>query len=222
MGMKNSQFSPFFQVKWPGKEIDMSRKLMLLATIPLLLASPALAQSTDQAPAAAPGVETPPPPAASDVPTYEGTDSTAPMDSTAPLDTATPAVPVSGDVQILTEESDDQILVDRIVGMDVVDAAGNKIGTVDNIVLDKSGKLTGLVLSAGEILGMGGKTVAISWQDVAAVENAEAITVNLTEEQLAAAPEFRTKEEQLEEEMRNTPPTPDQMTPAEPAPSGTQ
>ena len=199
----------------------MSRKLMLLATIPLLLASPALAQSTDQAPAAAPGVETPPPPAASDMPAPEGTD-TAPMDSTAPLDTAAPAVPASGDVQILTEESDDQILVDQIVGMDVVDATGNKIGTVDNVVLDKSGKLTGLVLSAGEILGMGGKTVAISWQDVAAVENAESITVNLTEEQLAAAPEFRTKEELLEEEMRNTPPTPDQMNPAAPAPSGTQ
>jgi sporulation protein YlmC with PRC-barrel domain len=210
----------------------MSRKLMLLAAIPLLFAGPALAQSTDQAPAAAPGVETPPPPAASEMPPADGTTDTAPidgtadtapMDGTAPADVAEPLpAPSSSDVQILSEESDDQILVDQIVGMDVVDATGNKIGTVDNIVLDKSGKLTGLVLSAGEILGMGGKTVAISWQDVAAVENAEAITVNLTEEQLAAAPEFRTKEEQLEEEMRNTPPTPDQMTPAEPAPSGTQ
>jgi sporulation protein YlmC with PRC-barrel domain len=210
----------------------MSRKLMLLAAIPLLFAGPALAQSTDQAPAAAPGVETPPPPAASEMPPADGTTDTAPidgtadtapMDGTAPADVAEPLpAPSSSDVQILTEESDDQILVDQIVGMDVVDATGNKIGTVDNVVLDKSGRLTGLVLSAGEILGMGGKTVAISWQDVAAVENAEAITVNLTEEQLAAAPEFRTKEEQLEEEMRNTPPTPDQMTPAEPAPSGTQ
>jgi sporulation protein YlmC with PRC-barrel domain len=210
----------------------MSRKLMLLAAIPLLFAGPALAQSADQAPAAAPGVETPPPPAASEMPPADGTTDTAPidgtadtapMDGTAPADVAEPLpAPSSSDVQILTEESDDQILVDQIVGMDVVDATGNKIGTVDNVVLDKSGRLTGLVLSAGEILGMGGKTVAISWQDVAAVENAEAITVNLTEEQLAAAPEFRTKEEQLEEEMRNTPPTPDQMTPAEPAPSGTQ
>lgn len=198
----------------------MSRKLMLLATIPLLLAGPALAQSTDQAPAATPGVETPLPPAASDMPPADGTADTAPMDSTAPADIAAPLpAPGSSDVQILTEEADDQILVDEIVGMDVVDATGNKIGTVDNVVLDKSGQLSGLVLSAGEILGLGGKTVAISWQDVAAVENAEAITVNLTEEQLAAAPEFRTKKEQIEEEMQNTPPTPDQMTPAVPAPA---
>jgi sporulation protein YlmC with PRC-barrel domain len=165
----------------------------------------------------------PPADGTTDTAPIDGTADTAPMDGTAPADVAEPLpAPSSSDVQILTEESDDQILVDQIVGMDVVDATGNKIGTVDNVVLDKSGRLTGLVLSAGEILGMGGKTVAISWQDVAAVENAEAITVNLTEEQLAAAPEFRTKEEQLEEEMRNTPPTPDQMTPAEPAPSGTQ
>jgi len=207
----------------------MSRKLMLLATIPLLFAGPALAQSTDQAPAAAPGVETPLPPAASEMPPADGTSDTAPIDGsadtaplsgTAPADVAEPlTAPSSGDVQILTEESDDQILLDEIVGMDVVDATGNKIGTVDNVVLDKSGRLSGLVLSAGEILGLGGKTVAISWQDVAAVENADAITVNLTEEQLAAAPEFRTKEEQLEEEMRNTPPTPDQITPVEPAPA---
>jgi hypothetical protein len=92
--------------------------------------------------------------------------------------------------------------------MDVVDASGQKIGTVDDIVLDKSGKVTGLVLSAGEILGVGGKTVAISWEDVAAADNSESITVNLTEEQLTAAPEFQTEEQQLEEQTQNAPADP--------------
>lgn len=218
----------------------MSRKLILLAAVPLLLAGPALAQSADQAPAGT-GVETPPPPAASDTLPEPGTapeadtmpeagatmDDAAPADSAATddpaasgTDAATPpaATAASDEVQILTEESPDQILVDQIVGMDVVDASGNKLGVVENVVLDKSGQVSGLVLAAGKILGMGGKTVAISWQDVAAVENAEAITVDLTEEQLTAAPEFRTEEEQLEEEMQNEPPTTDQMAPATPAP----
>lgn len=170
----------------------MSRKLMLLAALPLMLSVPALAQSADQAPAA--GVDTPPPPAA--------TDATAPESgaTTMPLDTA-----ASGNTEILTEESDDQVLAAKIVGKDVIDPSGAAIAKVDDVLLDKSGKVSGLVLSAGGVLGLGGKTVAISWQDVAAAESADAISVDLTAEQLAAAPEFLTKEEKEAEALSNAP-----------------
>jgi sporulation protein YlmC with PRC-barrel domain len=185
----------------------MARKLMLLAALPLFLSLPALAQSADQAPAA--GVETPPPPAASDT--------TAPESGaeTMPLDTAS-----SGSTEILTEESDDQVLAAKIVGKDVVDASGESIAKVDDVLLDKSGQVSGLVLSSGGVLGMGGKIVAISWQDVAAAEGAEAITVDLTAEQLAAAPEFRTKEQKEAEALSNAPaPLSDPAAPAAPAPT---
>lgn len=175
----------------------MSRKLMLLAALPLMLSVPALAQSTDQAPAA--GVDTPPAPAASDPVMPEADSETVPLDS-APVDTA-----ASGGTEILTEESENQVLAAKIVGKDVIDASGESIAKVDDVLLDKSGQVSGLVLTAGGVLGMGGKTVAISWQDVAAAESADAITVDLTAEQLAAAPEFRTKEQQEAEALSNAP-----------------
>lgn len=173
----------------------MSRKLMLLAALPLMLSVPALAQSTDQAPAA--GVDTPPPPAASDPAMPEAGTETMPLDS---VDTAT-----TGGTEILTEESENQVLAAKIVGKDVIDAAGESIAKVDDVLLDKSGQVSGLVLTAGGVLGLGGKTVAISWQDVASAESADAITVDLTAEQLAAAPEFRTKEQKEAEALSNAP-----------------
>lgn len=180
----------------------MLRKVRL-AAIPLLLATPVLAQSADQAPAGS-GMETPPPPAAADT----GTDSGATPGMTGAETAAPDGAAASGDVQIMTRETENQILVADIVGMDVVDAAGNKLGKVDDVVLDKSGQVAGLVVSAGEILGLGGKTVAVSWQDVAAADDADSITLNLTEEQLTAAPEFQTELDQLREQTHNAPASP--------------
>lgn len=227
----------------------MSRKLLLLAALPLLFTGPAVAvaQSSDQAPAA---TETPAPPpadapaATTDEPATgeagtepaagadepmtgdagaEGTatEGTAEMDAAPDAATSTAA---TGDAEILTEESGDQVLADRLLGMPVVDMAGEEIGEVDDILLNKSGEVAGLVLTTGQVLGLGGKTIAVSWQDVSSAENAESITLNLTEEQLAAAPEFRTKEEVESEQMENTAPaaggvtpTPDPAAPPAPA-----
>lgn len=203
----------------------MPRKLMLLAaTLPLMLSAPVLAQTTDQAPAA--GVEAPPPPAATDTappaditapeataPDDSAATETMPLDSTAPTDTA-----ASGGAEILTEESDDQVLAAKIIGMDVVNSAGEEIGKVDDVLLDKSGAISGLVLKSGGVLGMGGKTVAVAWTDVAAAEQAEAVTVDLTAEQIDAAPEFRTKEDLEAEALSNAPPPAAPAGPATPTP----
>lgn len=229
----------------------MSRKLILFAALPLLFAGPAFAQSSDQAPAA---TETPAPPpadtpaAGADEPTTDatgmepaagsnepmtgdagsdmGAEGTADPNATATSpDTGTSTTAADGS-EILTEESGDQILADRLMGMPVVDMAGEEIGEVEDILLDKNGQVAGIVLVTGQVLGLGGKTVAVSWQDISSAENAESITLNLTEEQLAAAPEFRTKEEVEAEQMENTAPaagggmtpspTPDPAAPANP------
>lgn len=210
----------------------MSRKLMLLAAVPFLFAGPALAQS-DQAPAAS-DTEAPPP-AATDTMTPDAPmpdpamDSGTPTDDTAEAPTTeslegdvAPAAGASGQVQILTEEADDQVLAADIIGMDAVDPSGNKIGKVDDVLIDSSGSVTGLILSTGEVLGLGGKSVGVSWNDVASAADADAITVNISEEQLTAAPEFRTKEDQMQEQTENAPPSPDQMAPAAGGATATQ
>jgi len=196
--------------------MDMSRKLLLLAAVPLFYAGATFAQSADQAPA---GTETPEPPAATTpapdtsdptAGTSEGAD-TEDMSAEGTTDTesdmGTSSTAAADGSEILTEESESQVRADKLLGMKVVDMAGEEIGEVEDILLDKNGQVAGLVLVTGEVLGLGGKSVAVSWQDVASAEDAEAITLNLTEEQLAAAPEFRTKEdieaeEQLEQDTQ--------------------
>lgn len=182
----------------------MSRKLLLLAAVPLFYAGATFAQSADQAPA---GTETPEPPAATapapdtSDPTAGTSESTDVPDMSAEdmmdtdTDMSTSSTAAADGSEILTEESQDQIRADKLLGMKVVDTAGEEIGEVEDILLDKNGQVAGLVLVTGKVLGLGGKSVAVSWQDVASAEDAEAITLNLTEEQLAAAPEFRTKED---------------------------
>jgi sporulation protein YlmC with PRC-barrel domain len=203
----------------------MPRKILLLAaTLPLMLSAPVLAQTADQPPAA--GAEVPPPPA--DV-APESTESTTPPATpetaastepaeTVPLDEPDTAAAVpSGSTEILTEESENQVLAAKIVGMDVVNSAGEQIGKVDDVLLDKSGQISGLVVKSGGVLGMGGKNVAVAWTDVAAAENAEAVTIDLTAEQIDAAPEFQTKEDKQAEALSNAPP-PVTTGPATPTP----
>ena len=206
----------------------MSRKMLLLAALPLLMSGATLAQTADQPPAAA---EVPAPPPATDQNgnmdgdmsdpaesnemdaagstnvegDMSGGDAAAESDMMPDADGATSAV-ASGDPEILTEEGSDKLLADRLIGMPVVDPAGTEIGEVEDILLDKSGQVAGLVLSHGKVLGLGGKTVAVSWQDVASAEGSDAITLNLTEEQLAAAHEFRTREDVEREQIEQTAP----------------
>lgn len=166
--------------------IHALRHAVLPAATLLLLASQVQAQSADEVPAA--GAEAPLPPAA--------------VDDMAPTDMAAPAAS-SGAAEILTEQTENQILTAKIVGKDVMGVTGERIAKVDDVLLDKDGRVSGLVLSAGGVLGIGGKLVAISWQELDAAEDADAISVSLTAEEIDAAPEFRTREQQQAEALRN-------------------
>ena len=46
------------------------------------------------------------------------------------------------------------------------DANQNKIGQVDDVLVDKAGKVTGLVISVGGFLGVGSKDVIVPFEDV--------------------------------------------------------
>jgi hypothetical protein len=46
-------------------------------------------------------------------------------------------------------------------GADVYGSAGQQIGTIDNLLIDSSGKVTDAVISVGGIAGVGGKLVEV-------------------------------------------------------------
>jgi sporulation protein YlmC with PRC-barrel domain len=77
----------------------------------------------------------------------------------------------------------------KVINTDVFDATGNKIGEVKDIVLDKtSNNIMFAVLGFGGVLGMGEKYHPVPWSELDYAKDRDGYTINLTKEQLQAAP----------------------------------
>src|SRR4051794_18268563 len=51
----------------------------------------------------------------------------------------------------------------KLVGVDVYNEANEKIGDINEVILDKSGKVSNVILGVGGFLGMGEHYVAVSY-----------------------------------------------------------
>src|ERR1700680_2147045 len=74
----------------------------------------------------------------------------------------------------------------------VYDPSDNKIGDIDDVLIDKEGIVTALIIGVGGFLGMGEKDVAIPFSDVrASVKNNKwYLVLNTTKDALKTAPGF--------------------------------
>ena len=83
------------------------------------------------------------------------------------------------------------INANKLIGKDVKDNKGQKIGTVEDVVLDSSRQRVGfVVISTGGVLGMGQKFYAVPWRALKAPMGDEPVTFNATKEQFQNAPQF--------------------------------
>ncbi|MEX0808635.1 MAG: PRC-barrel domain-containing protein [Dongiaceae bacterium] len=94
------------------------------------------------------------------------------------------------DGQVIVEQEPSQTLTKDLIGADVMHAEHGNIGTLEALLFDGNDRIVGGVVSIGGFLGLGAKEVALSWDafDVRTDENA--VYVDLTKEQLEAAPSF--------------------------------
>ena len=74
----------------------------------------------------------------------------------------------------------------------VYDPSDNKIGDIDDVLIDKDGKVTALIIGVGGFLGMGEKDVAIPFSDVhgSVKNNKWYLVLNTTKDALKTAPGF--------------------------------
>lgn len=84
-----------------------------------------------------------------------------------------------------------QIRATQMDGATVYDTQNQKVGDVKDIILDRDGKVAAVVLDVGAFLGMGGKYVAVSMNDLKITNdtnsNRPRFTVDMTKDQLKAA-----------------------------------
>ncbi len=68
----------------------------------------------------------------------------------------------SGSAQFIQSQKPDQFLASRFRGTDVMGSGNQKIGSVNDILFDRDGKIQAYVISVGGFLGMGSKDVALA------------------------------------------------------------
>src|ERR1700759_87903 len=75
----------------------------------------------------------------------------------------------------------------------VYDPQENKIGDVDHVLIDKSGKVTGLVIGVGGFLGAGEKDVIVPFTAVKTTKKNDKwwLTLDETKDDLKNAPGFK-------------------------------
>jgi sporulation protein YlmC with PRC-barrel domain len=172
----------------------MLKHLLLTTALVGFAIGPALAQDSTTQP-------TQPPPA----PTAQ--DQSAPATPPAPTaqDQAAPAMPAETATQeqqvtpppadaIISAENATDMRADKLIGTSVYNAEGQEVGSVQDIVFDKDGKIVGVVLKVGGLLGIGGKAVGIKWDEVQVMPQEGTVQVNYTEDQLKVAPAFKTQD----------------------------
>ena len=79
---------------------------------------------------------------------------------------------------------------DDLEGGDIVNAAGDKIASIDAVVLSGDRSKAHAVISLGGMLGMGGHTTLVSLDELTAAGENE-FRVNATEDELKARPEYK-------------------------------
>jgi PRC-barrel domain len=93
--------------------------------------------------------------------------------------------------QGLRSESHSLIASDRVEGTPVRRPNGEKIGTIQRLMIDKlSGNVAYAVLSFGGFLGMGQKHLPIPWARLKYDPAKEAYKLDLTDEELRHAPAY--------------------------------
>jgi sporulation protein YlmC with PRC-barrel domain len=92
-------------------------------------------------------------------------------------------------------ESGNLIGSDKVEGTPVYRSSGDRIGTIERVMIDKqSGDVGYAVMSFGGFLGIGNDFYPVPWSLLTYSETLGGYEVNLTDEQLKGAPKFREKD----------------------------
>lgn len=96
----------------------------------------------------------------------------------------------------ISQLSGSQILAADLLGTSVTNNQDEEIGEINNLILDQEGKVAGVVVGVGGFLGMGEKSVGLSWDRVQYDSNTQTASVDVSREELESAPELQTEQQE--------------------------
>jgi len=94
---------------------------------------------------------------------------------------------------VMSAAPSDSVTITDYYKQEVYDPQQSKIGSVDDVLVDKSGKLTGLVIGVGGFLGAGEKDVIVPFNSVKSTKKNDKfyLTLDETKDSLKSAPGFK-------------------------------
>jgi sporulation protein YlmC with PRC-barrel domain len=100
--------------------------------------------------------------------------------------------PSSTDALMTTIPGDARTVTDWYK-QNVYDPSNNKIGEIEDVLVDKSGKISAVIIAVGGFLGMDTKDVAAPFSSIHATmkDNKWWLTMNTTKDALKSAPGYR-------------------------------
>ena len=135
--------------------------------------------------------------AAQTSPPYNGNTDDLPAATQTAIPKSDKIAPTSGgSAHFISEQKSDQWLASKFKGTDVLGADNKSIGSISDILFDKSGKIEAYVVSVGGILGIGAKDVALGPQSFEVVAGdkskgeSDKLKVNMSMDDLKQAASF--------------------------------
>ncbi|QND74266.1 PRC-barrel domain-containing protein [Tardiphaga robiniae] len=139
-----------------------------------------------------------PPPASSEKSTPEAQpsvpspapDAAAVQPATPPV-ASTPPVPVAKPPSVTVIDAFD---AKGILGRDVRSPASENMGRIADVIVDRAGQVRGAVIDFGGFLGVGSRKIVVDWGALHfwnVADKTASITLDLTREQVRAAPEYK-------------------------------
>ena len=132
-------------------------------------------------------------------PTPEAPPAAKPTEPPTAKTTATSVDKTTGAQKLWYARQADEVRASKLIGTTVVNAANERVGDVNEIVLTKDGKVAAVILGVGGFLGMGEREVAVNFNSIRMNRdnnNNMVLTVNATKESLKDAPAWRWDESQ--------------------------
>jgi hypothetical protein len=129
-------------------------------------------------------------------PVVQGQDTTAQPEATDTQTAEQPAAP-SAVQGLITMQDENTFMGSKLMNATVYSPQNEAIGDVNDVILTREGAVEGVVVGVGGFLGIGEKDVAIKMDRIKLTEtdNGVQLVLEATKDELAAAPEFTSKDD---------------------------
>jgi hypothetical protein len=109
-------------------------------------------------------------------------------------------------IQFVTEQPANEWLARLYIDAPVQNSSGERVGEVNDLVFDKAGHISTVVLGVGGFLGIGEKNVAVPFTALtygAGSDGARTIVIALSKDALKQAPSFKATEKTTIDKMKD-------------------